>query len=209
VADVATIAVAGSIGALPPIIVESLRYRRDRERRREKRDDEERREKAEDERALRHEVLLMVEELLYAQHLVAEARQDGLYWDPDQRQLPTGVWSEKRGSLAGRPEATDAWKATATAYTRIDDLNWRARAAKEADDESRASLLHDVDEPGDEQALLAHWEPTAVDVERLNGSDAAIGGAVKVLDRLIGGGRYRTFVEVVSAVREPDPPAEE
>jgi hypothetical protein len=190
VADIATVAVSGAVGFLAAtgkdFILDAVRWHRKREGRREEREEQAAREQAREDRELRQAVRLIVEELLYARGVVKAALRRETYWDPSDRQLPASVWEQKRAVVAAQAGSSDSWRLAADAYSRLDELNWEARQAKEADDEERGRLLQDVDEPSEAEALLSELEPQRVDERVLRDGLEVIDAAIEGLERLVG-----------------------
>jgi hypothetical protein len=185
--DVTTIAVSGAVGFLAAtgtdLIKDAVRYRREREQRQDEREDSAARDRAQAQRELRKAARPIVAELLYSRGILESALERGAYWDPDERGLPAQAWEQKADAVAAHAGSTDAWRLAADAYSRLDGVNWDARADKayvqgererigriEYRDESELEgMAEDVEGSVSREAASVALEATDRAVEALNG----------------------------------------
>ena len=74
---------------------------------------------------IRRAARLILEELLVAEKATTKpARDDPFAFEFGSRKLPTSVWNANREVLAVAPEAANEWETIASAYARVDELNW-------------------------------------------------------------------------------------
>jgi hypothetical protein len=75
---------------------------------------------------IRRAARLILEELLVAEKATRQPeRGDPFAFEfGGGRTLPTDVWNATREVLAVAPEAADEWETIASAYARLDELNW-------------------------------------------------------------------------------------
>jgi hypothetical protein len=92
---------------------------------------------------IRRAARLILEELLVAE----KATQQPERGDPfafqfgGARKLPTSVWNANREVLAVAPEAADEWETVASAYARLDELNWAFEPGTTKTVDEREALL--------------------------------------------------------------------